>query len=66
MIMEAKKTVVEKYNSELQEIEEQIELLKAGEICDFQLLSKIKRLIISAYYDGKHDGIIHMQKVFKH
>ena len=65
--MEAQKqTVVQRYGKELEEIEEQIELVKAGEICDFQLLSKIKRLIISAYYDGKHDGIIHMQKVFKH
>ena len=65
--MEAQKqTVVQRYGKELEEIEEQIELVKAGEICDFKLMSKIKSLIISAYYDGKHDGIIHMQKVFKH
>ena len=65
--METKsQTVVQRYGKELDEIESQMELLKEGEICDFELMNKIKSLIISVYYDGKHDGIIHMQKVFKH
>ena len=63
--MEAKETVVEKYNRELEEIEEQIELYNSGEICDFQLMNKIKNLTICAYYDGKRDGINEMNKIFK-
>ena len=59
------KTVVEKYNRDLEEIEEQIELYNSGEICDFQLINKIKYLAIAAYYDGKRDGINEINKILK-
>ena len=55
--MKTKKTVVEKYRSEFEEIEQQIELYKAGEIWDFQLLNRIKNLAIRTYYDGMSKGI---------
>ena len=63
--METKKTVVEKYSKELEKIEEQIELLKEGEIFDFQLLNRIINLTISAYYDGKGDGLKQMHEILK-
>ena len=63
--MEANQTVVEKYSKELDEIEELIELVKAGECPDFQLLSTIKSLAIKAYYDGKCDGMRQMHEIFK-
>ena len=63
--METKQTVVEKYNKDLKEIEEQIELLKEGEICDFELMNKIKSLIISVYYDGKCEGMQQMHEILK-
>ena len=55
--METKQTVSQRYNKELEEIEEQIELLKAGEIFDSILMSSIKILAIKIYYEGKCDGI---------
>ena len=58
--MEAKKTVVEKYNKELEEIKEQIKLLKAGEIWDIQLITSIEILVIKTYYDGKCEGMQQM------
>ena len=63
--METKKTVVEKYNRELEKIEELIELVKAGECPDFQLINKIKKLAIDAYYTGKADGIQQMHEILK-
>ena len=61
--METKKqTVEEKYDKVLQEIEKQMQLFKDGEIWDFNLLTRIKILTISAYYDGKGDGINEMRK----
>ena len=58
------KTVVEKYNRELEEIKEQIELYNSGEICDFQLINKIKSLTIAAYYDGKSEGLKEANKIY--
>ena len=63
--METTKKVTELYQKELEEIEEQIEFLNAGEICDFQLINKIKYLAIAAYYDGKRDGINEINKILK-
>ena len=63
--MQTKKTVVEKYNKDLNEIEEQIELLKEGEIYDFQLLNRIKILAIKAYYDGEKQGITQTSEIYK-
>ena len=62
--MKTKQTVVEKYNKELEEIEEQIELLKAGEIFDSILLSSIKILATKIYYEGKCDGINERGQLF--
>ena len=56
----SKKTVVEKYSRELEEIKEQIELLKAGEIWDIQLITRIEILVIKTYYDGKCEGMQQM------
>ena len=55
--MKTKQTVVEKYNRELEEINQQIELIKAGESSGIGLINKIKGLTICAYYEGKCDGI---------
>ena len=63
--MEAKKTVSQRYSKELEEIEELIELLKCGEICDCQLIGRIKSLAIDAYYDGKCDGMQRMHDILK-
>ena len=64
--METKKTVVERYGKELEEIEEQLELLKAGEVWDFEIMNRIKTLITSAYYEGKSDGIETGRQIFSH
>ena len=58
------KTVIEKYNRELEEIEDKIELYNSGEICDFQLMNKIKNLTICAYYDGKSEGLKEANKIY--
>ena len=63
--METQKTVVERYSKEIEEIEEQIELVKEGECPDFQLLSNIKSLAIEAYYSGKADGMQQMHEILK-
>ena len=63
--METKKTTVEKYNKELEEIEELIELVKCGEICDFEMMNKIKILLINVYTDGKCEGIQQMRDILK-
>ena len=63
--METKKTVVEKYNKELEEIKEQIELLKAGKIWDIQLITSFSMLVIKAYYDGKCEGMQQMHETLK-
>ena len=63
--METKKTVVERYGKELEEIEEQLELLKAGEVWDFQLINRIKNLVITTYYDGKCEGMKEVEKIYK-
>ena len=62
--METKQTVVEKYSKELEEINQQIELVKAGEIFDSILMSSIKILATKIYYDGKCDGINERGKLF--
>ena len=61
--MEKKQTVVEKYDKELQEIEEQLELFKAGEISHPFLINRIQLLTISAYFDGKFEGLNEMYKI---
>ena len=63
--METKKTVQEIYETDFQEIEEQIELCKAGEICDFQLLNRIKNLVIRTYYDGMSKGIKDTANIYR-
>ena len=63
--METKNTVVEKYNKELQEIKEQIELSKAGEIYHIRLIASIENLAIKTYYDGMHKGVNDMKKIYK-
>ena len=63
--METKKTVVEKYSKELEEINQQIELVKAGESLDIVLLSRIRSLAIDAYYDGKCEGMQQMHEMLK-
>ena len=61
--METKKqTVEEKYDKELQEIEKQMQLFKDGEISHPFLINRIIHLTISAYHDGKIDGINEMRK----
>ena len=64
--METKKQTVEQtYKNEFEEIEEQIELYKNGEIYDFQLLNRIKILAIRAYYDGEKEGINQTSEIYK-
>ena len=64
-IMETKQTVVEKYSKEFEEIKKQIELLKAGEILDIQLITSFSMLVIKTYYDGKCEGIQQMHETLK-
>ena len=61
--MEKKQTVVEKYDKELQEIEEQLELFKAGKMSHLFLINRIQNLTISAYFDGKIEGVNEMHKI---
>ena len=61
--MEKQQTVVEKHDKELQEIEEQLELFKAGKISHLFLINRIQHLTISAYFDGKIDGVKEMYKI---
>ena len=63
--METKKTTVEKYSQELEDIESYLELFKCGEVCDFEMMKKIKILIINVYTDGKCDGIQQMRDILK-
>lgn len=63
--MEAKKTVVEKYNRELEEINQQIELVKTGKSSGIGLINQIKALVIDAYYNGQHDGILKLYEILK-
>ena len=58
-------TVSQRYSKELDKIEELIELVKAGECPDFQLLSNIKSLAIEAYYTGKCEGMQQMHEILK-
>ena len=60
--MKTKNTVVEKYDKELQEIEKQLDLFKAGEMSHPFLINRITHLTISAYFDGKIDGVKEMHK----
>lgn len=61
--MEKKQTVVEKYDNEFKTIEELLELFKAGEISHLFLINRVQHLTISAYFDGKFEGINEMHKV---
>ena len=61
--MEKKQTVVEKYDNEFKTIEEQLELFKAGKISHPFLINRIKQLTISAYFDGKIEGVNEMHKI---
>ena len=63
--METKQTIVEKYSKELEEIEIQLELTKAGESSDIELINKIKSLTICAYYDGKCEGMQQIHEILK-
>ena len=61
--MEKKQTVLEKYDKEFKTIEEQLELFKAGEISHPFLINRIKHLAISAYFNGKFEGINEIHKI---
>ena len=63
--METKKTVVEKYNRELEEITQLVELYKDGEIPEFQLINKVKSLAIRTYYDGMSKGIKDTVQIYR-
>ena len=63
--METNQTTCEKYAKEIEEIEQQIEFVKAGEMPDFQLISSIKGLIINVFYEGKNEGIQQMHDIFR-
>ena len=63
--MQTKQTVVEKYSKELEEIESQLELIKAGKSPDIELINKIKSLTICAYYDGKCEGVQQLHEILK-
>ena len=63
--MGAKKTVVEKYSRELEEINQQIELIETGEASGIGLINKIRLLAICAYYNGKCEGIQQMHEILK-
>ena len=41
-----------------------MQLFKDGEICDFELLSKVRYLVIDSYYDGKGDGMQQIREIF--
>ncbi len=60
--MKTKNTVEEKYDKELQEIEEQLELFKAGKMSHLFLINRIINLTISAYFGGKYEAINEMRK----
>ena len=60
--MEKKQTVVEKYDNEFKTIEEQLDLFKAGKMSHLFLINRIINLTISAYFDGKIDGVKEMYK----
>ena len=64
--METKKTTVEKYSRELEEIKNQLEQFKNGEAFDFEVMNKVKNLIINVYYEGKGDGIETGRQIFSH
>ena len=61
--MEKKQTVVEKYDKEFKTIEEQLELFKAGKISHPFLINRIQHLTISAYFDGKIEGVNEIHKI---
>lgn len=63
--METKKTVIEKYSKELEEINQQLELIKTGDPSGIGLINKIKSLTICAYYDGKCEGVQQMHEILK-
>ena len=63
--MEATKTVSQRYSKELEEIEQLIESTGASIAFKFQLRTTIKTLIISAYYDGKCEGMQQMHEILK-
>ena len=63
--MKTKKTVVEKYSKELEEINQQIELIETGDASVIGLINKIRSLAICAYYDGKREGMQQMHEILK-
>ena len=64
--METTKTTVEKYSKELEEISNLLEQLKNGEVWTFEVMNKIKILIINVYAAGKSDGIEVGREIFSH
>ena len=63
--METKKTVIKKYSKELEEINQQIELVKEGKSSGIGLINQIKVMVIDAYYNGQHDGILKLYEILK-
>ena len=63
--METNQTVSQRYSKEIEEIEELIELVKAGEWQETMLINRIKKLAIDAYHTGKCEGIQQMHEILK-
>ena len=63
--MKTKQTTVERYSQELEEIRIQLEQSKCGKACQFEVMNKIKFLMINVYTDGKCDGIQQMRDILK-
>ena len=64
--MKTEKTTVEKYSKELEEIKKSIDLFKSGEDWDFEIMHKVKILIINVYSDGRSDGFETGRQIFSH
>ena len=63
--MKMKQTVLEKYSKELEEISQQIKLIKTGDSLGIDLMSNIKSLMIVIYYDGKCEGVQQIHEILK-
>ena len=64
--METKKTTLENYSKELEEISNLLEQLKNGEVWSFEVMTKIKILTVNVYAAGKSDGIEVGREIFSH
>ena len=60
--MEKKQTVVEKYDKELQEIEEQLELFKAGKMSHLFLINRIQNIRKESGFEVTDKIKVYLQK----